>query len=331
MGAAPLGVVLLNLGGPESEAQIPDFLRRLLGDPDVIRLPGFLRRPLARFIARRRSAKVAAHYKRIGGRSPIGAQTRAQVEALRASLGDGWLVRYAFRHSPPFADQVVAGLIEAGVRRVVALPGYPHWSGSTTGSALKDLRRAAAGTELELCETPSFPDDPGYVQALAEGIAPLLSDGCHLLVSAHGLPAKMIRRGDPYVAEVEKTFSALRAALPDRTAMSLAYQSRLGPVEWTRPYLTDEIQRLAGEGVRSLVVAPVSFVCENLETLYELDLEVAELAAEHGIESYQRAPVPGVHPAFIGALADLVREAAVQAGFVGAAPRRLPEEVPSGA
>ncbi len=326
-----VGVVLLNLGGPEGEAQIPDFLRRLLGDPDVMHMPGLVRRPLARFIARRRAPKVAGHYKRIGGRSPIGAQTRAQVEALRSSLGDGWLVRYAFRHSPPFADAVVAGLAEAGVRRIVALPGYPHWSGSTTGSALKDLRRAAKPHGLQIAEAPSFPDGPGYIQALAERTAPLLSEGCHLLVSAHGLPAAMIRRGDPYVDEVNKTFAALRSALPAGTTMSLAFQSRLGPVEWTRPYLVDEIQRLADDGVRSLVVAPVSFVCENLETLYELDLEVAELAAEHGIADYQRVPVPGVHPAFIEELAGLVRTAAAQADFPVEATEPADEEVTHGA
>jgi len=326
----PLGVVLLNLGGPEGEAQIPDFLRRLLGDPDVIRLPGPVRKMLARFIARRRSPKVAGHYKQIGGRSPIGQQTRAQAEALRAALGEGWLVRYAFRHAAPFADQVAAGLAEAGARRVVALPAYPHWSGSTSGSALKDMRRAAAPHGLALTHTPSFPDGPGYVRALADNIAPLLTAGCHLLVSAHGLPEAMVRRGDPYVDEVSKTFEALRVALPASTAMSLAFQSRLGPVQWTRPYLVDEVARLAAEGVRSLVVAPVSFVCENLETLYELDKEVAEIARSNGIVDYRRAPVPGVHPAFIDELAGLVRRAAAEAGFGAAAPVAV-QEVARGA
>lgn len=306
-GGEPLGVVLLNLGGPENEAQVQDFLRRLLSDPDVVDLAWPLRQGLARWVARRRSKRVVEHYRLIGGRSPLAAQTRSQVEALRASLGDGFMVRFAFRHSSPFADPVVAGLAEAGVRRLVALPAYPQWSRSTSGSAVRDLQRAAQSHGVEVCQARSYPDAAGYIEALAAATEPLLLDGAHLIVSAHGLPMRLIRKGDPYLDEVRRTFAALQARLPAATSAWLAFQSRLGPVAWTGPYLTDEIARLAEAGVRNLVVTPVSFVAENLETLYELDHEVADWARQCGIQEYRRAPVPGCHPAFIGELAGLVR------------------------
>lgn len=306
------GVMLLNLGGPEGEASVPDFLRRLLSDPDVVDLPWLLRVGLARLVARRRGRRVVEHYRAIGGQSPIHAETRAQVEALRASLGPGYLVRYAFRHSRPFIGDVAAGLAEAGVRRVVALPAYPHYSASTTGSAARALEQAARSHGLEVLPVRSYPDASGFIEALADNAAPLLQPGAHLIASAHGLPMRLIRRGDPYLEEVERTAEALKRRLPPGIGFSLAFQSRLGPVEWTRPYLTDEIARLARAGAEHLVIAPISFSTENLETRYELDQEVAALARSAGIQRYSRAAVPGSHPAFVGALAGLVSQAANQ-------------------
>ncbi len=315
MGDERIGVVLLNLGGPESLADVPAFLVRLLSDPDVVTLPWPIRPAIARIIAWRRSARVADHYRAIGGRSPMTDQTRAQVEALGVGLGDGYALRYAFRHSPPSADQVAAGLAEAGVRRVVALPAYPHWSRSTFGSAVRDLRRAAEACGLMLREVPAYPQADGFITALAAQVEPLLTSGAHLVISAHGLPASIVRNGDPYVEHVRRTVTALVARLPAGTGHSLAFQSRMGPVEWTRPYLADEIRRLAADGVESLVVAPVSFACENLETLYELDHEMAGLARACGIGSFRRAPAPGCHPAFIGELVRLVERTARDAGW----------------
>jgi ferrochelatase len=319
-GTSPVGVVLLNLGGPRSEAQIPDFLRRMLSDPDVMDLPWPFRPCLARWIARRRSPHVAAHYRAIGGRSPIDEQTRAQVEALRAKLSPACVVRHVFRHSSPFADRVLAGLAEKGVTRVIALPAYPHWSRSTIGSAMLDLRRAAQPLGLELHEVGSYPDAPGYIEALASRTIELLEDGTHVIASAHGLPQRMIDRGDPYVDEVNKTVAALGEGLPPGTPLQLAFQSRLGRVEWTRPYLVDEIERLSKAGVRSVLVVPISFVAENFETLYELDRELAQWAASCGIESYKRVPVPGTHPAFVRELASMVTQAIEDAGW--AEPQR---------
>jgi len=311
---APVGVAWLNLGGPSGPGAVPGFLRRMLADPYVVPAPRPVRSLLARWVALRRSPRVVAHYDRIGGASPIEPLTRDQVEALGARLGEGMRVRHVFRHSPPFAREVIDGFVRDGVRRVVAFPAYPQWSGGTSGSAIEDLEAAASRAGLEVAGCPSFPAAKGYVSAIADGIRPLLEPGAHLVLTAHGLPLRTVRAGDPYVGEVERTAEAVRDALPDPPC-TLAYQSRLGPVRWTEPYLVDEIRRLGGEGARSVVVAPLSFVCENLETRYELDLELAELARSVGIERYRRAPAPGCHASFIDDVARMVRETARAAGW----------------
>jgi len=309
------GVVLLNLGGPVSLEAIHKFLINMLSDPDLVPIPWPLRPILAHRIAKRRCGVVAEHYRAIGGQSPIGEQTEAQVAALAKQLGQGYLVKHAFRHSPPDAVRAVKELVARDVKQIVALPAYPQWSQTTTGSALKDLKKACRPYPLDLRATPSFPDGPGYIQALAEEAYDLLEENTHVIVSAHGLPQRIVNKGDPYLAEVERTFAALKAELPRGVTCSLAFQSRLGPIEWTRPYLTDEIRRLGQAGTRSLMVVPVSFVCENLETLYELDLETAQLAKECGIATYRRAATPGTHPAFIDELTGLVLRTVKLAGW----------------
>jgi ferrochelatase len=312
---ASYAAVLLNLGGPEGEEQVPAYIRRMLSDSRVMPFPWPVRPLLARLIAGRRAGPVTEHYKAIGGRSPLGAQTRAQAEALRAALGGCIPVRYAFRHSTPFAGQVLPGMAECGVRRVIAVPAYPQAAASTSGSALWDLARAAARAGVEVRSVPSFPEAPGYIEAMTDAVLPLLTPGAHVIFTAHGLPERALRNGERYVAEVEQTVNALARHLPGGTTHSLAFQSRVGPIRWIGPELKSEVARLAGDGVKSLVVAPVSFVCENLETLYELDVELAARAAECGITSFARAPVPGCHPAFIGEIARMVRRAARDAGW----------------
>lgn len=310
-----IGLVLANLGGPTGPHDARSFLRRLLSDADVVGAPWPVRPLLARWVARRRGPRVIEHLRAIGGRSPLAAETRAQVEALRAVLGPGWAVRYAFRHAEPFAADVLAGLAAEGVRRLVALPAYPQWSRSTSGSALDDLQRAADRAGLELAAVDAFCEAEGYLAALADGVRPLLDGAEHLIVSAHGLPQRMVAAGDPYREQTERTAAALIRALDCDLPWTLAFQSRLGPVEWTRPYLSDVVAELGAAGVHRLVVAPVSFVCENLETRWELDCELVELARAAGIAELRRAPAPGSHPAFIATLAALARERARAAGW----------------
>ena len=314
-GGGPVGVVLLNLGAPEDTAHIPDFIRRLLSDGEVVPLPWPLRHLVGLIASRRRKGFVAEHYAAIGGKSPLFAETRAQVEALRARLGTHHVVRFAFRHSSPFAAPVVDAMVESGVRRMVALPAYPQYSRSTTGSGLTDLRHAARRHCLTLQEVRSYPDAPGYVQALVDATVPLADKDSYVLFTAHGLPMRTVLAGDPYVDEVKRTVAAVAAKLPDGVPHSLAFQSRVGRLAWTGPALQDELKRLGKAGVTSLVVVPVSFVCENLETLYELDIEHAELAREAGITRYRRVRTPGIHPAFMDELASQVRAATRAAGW----------------
>jgi len=310
-----VGVTLLNLGAPESEPAIPGYIRGLLSDRRVMPLPWPARPLVARLIARRRAGSVARHYRAIGGRSPLFVRTREQVEALQVALGSGFAVRYAFRHSAPRAAPVMEAMAAAGVRRVVAVPTYPQWTRSTSGSALADLDRAAHRVGVEVRCVSSFPDAPGYVDALAALTLPFLSKSTHVLLTAHGLPMRTIRQGDPYLDEVTRTVRALAGRLPVGTCHTLAFQSRVTSMAWTGPALKSELARLAREGVRSVVVAPISFACENLETVYELDIELAAFARACGITAFRRVPAPGCHPAFIAEIARLVRSAAAQAGW----------------
>jgi ferrochelatase len=312
--ASALGVVLLNLGAPESENDIPGYIRRLLSDRDVMPLPWPVRPLVAGMIARKRSGNVADHYRAIGGTSPLRAQTASQAEALGRALGRGFAVRFAMRHSAPRALQALSGLASAGVSRVVALPAYPQWTKSTSGSALRDLERAGRGIGVQVLRASSFPDAPGYIDALAAAALPLLTAGCHLLITAHGVPLRALEGGDPYLAEVSRTVAAVEKRMPPGTRCSLAFQSRVGRMPWTGPSLTEEVERLAGAGVRALVVLPISFVAENLETLYELDIELAAHARERGIPDFRRVPAPGCQPAFIAELARIARRAARETG-----------------
>jgi protoporphyrin/coproporphyrin ferrochelatase len=313
--SAPLGVVLFNLGAPGSLEDVPGYIRRLLSDADVMPLPWPVRGLVAALIARARSKDVAEHYRAIGGKSPLCAQTLSQAEALGSALGCGYAVRFAMRHSAPNAFQALSHLASAGVSRVVALAAYPQWTRSTSGSAIRELGRAGRRVGVQVRHAPSFPDAPGYIDALAAAALPLLSAGCHLLVTAHGLPLRAIDGGDPYLGEVSRTFAALQKRLPPGTRCSLAFQSRVGRMAWTGPSLENEVKRLAREGARALVVLPISFVSENLETLYELDIEIAAHARECGVNEFSRVSVPGCQPAFIAELARIVHSTAQEAGW----------------
>jgi protoporphyrin/coproporphyrin ferrochelatase len=314
--AAPVGVLLLNLGGPAGSDDVAPFLRSLLGDPTVTGLPRPFSLWLARVIAARRAPMVVERYRAIGGGSPLGRLTAAQGAALGERLGERFVVRHAFRHSAPRADAELTALCQVGVREVVAVPLYPQWSASTSGSALAEVRRLVRRHGLELREASSFAAAPGFIDAVAARLAEVMVPGDHVIVAAHGLPERAVRAGDPYVSQVRATVAALATRVPAGTALHLAFQSRLGPVAWTRPYLDEEVRRLGGAGVRSLVVVPVSFVAENLETLHELDIELADTAAQAGITRFRRAATVGCHPAFVAMLAGLVVDALGRGGEV---------------
>ncbi len=310
------GVVLLNMGGPESTAAVRPFLEELFSDPAILPLPAAIRLPLARWIARMRASRVVPRYERIGGRSPLVEITRAQAGALARELrggGGSWHVEPAMRYTPPRAAEALARLRERGAERLVVLPLYPQYSEATTGSSLRDLERAleAAGmAELPRAVVRSWHDHPGYAGALAEAVREALeglSDPV-VLFSAHSLPERAVRRGDPYLDHVKATVEAVRERLPP-VRWRLAFQSRTGPVRWIGPGVEETLAALAREGCGAVVVVPVSFVSDHIETLYEIDVEYRALAEGLGIRAFRRAPALNTRPSFIRALADLARTA----------------------
>lgn len=326
-GGAPLsppspltGVVLLNMGGPDSLSAIRPFLARLLSDRELIRLPlAPLTQPLfAWIVSRVRARKVRKYYEEIGGGSPLAMLTGKQRDALEAALretGGNFRVYVGMRYWHPLAKHAVLEMKDDGVARGIALPLYPHYCAATTGSSLSDLRRWMrwAGADFPMAEVRSFPDDAGYLAALCgqieETIQGQSAGGTHLLFSAHGVPKSFIDGGDPYQAETEKTVAAVMERFPG-ISHSISYQSRMGRTEWLKPDTVEEVIRLGREGVRTLVVVPVSFVSDHIETLHELDIRLRETAREAGIAAFLRVPALNDSPAFIRALRDIVLSAA---------------------
>jgi protoporphyrin/coproporphyrin ferrochelatase len=324
-----LAVVLFNLGGPDSLDAVEPFLRNLFGDPAIISLPGIVRKPLAWFIARRRVPVARAIYEKLGGASPILAETRAQADALDKVLTDSRSF-IAMRCWHPFSDEAAAAVKAWGPDRIVLLPLYPQFSTTTTASALADWDRAArkAGLNAPTSRVCCFPDARDFIAAQARLVRDAFKAArpdvrYRLLLSAHGLPKRTIARGDPYQWQVERTARALVDALGiDGLDWSVCYQSRVGPLEWIGPATDAEIRRAGADG-KGVVIAPVAFVSEHSETLVELDIEYAHLAKQAGVPDYRRVPTVGAQPEFIAALAALVRDAAGRQAVTNAEGARI--------
>lgn len=309
-------VILLNMGGPDSLGAVEPFLRNLFGDPAILGLPGFLRRPLARLIASRRAPKVVEKYREIGGKSPLREITEAQAAALERELGGpgaGWSVHVAMRYWNPRARAAAAAVRAAGAERLVVLSLYPQFSRATTGSSLADLGDALAAeglAALPRAVVASWHDAPPYLDALAGAVAEGLRElpEATVLFSAHGLPVKLVEQGDPYLGQVQGTVAGVVGRLPG-VPWRLAFQSRTGPVRWLEPSTPDALRALAREGVKDVLVVPVSFVSDHIETLHELDIEYGELARELGLRAFRRCPSLNTRPDFVRALAGLARAA----------------------
>ncbi|MBM3568983.1 MAG: ferrochelatase [Alphaproteobacteria bacterium] len=323
-------VVLFNLGAPDRPEAVRPFLGNLFSDPAIIAAPDWIRGSLARFIAWRRAGKARAVYDRLGGGSPLLANTRRQAAALEAALGSGFKVFVAMRYWHPRAVEVAREVKAMAPARVVLLPLYPQFSGTTSGSSLAEWRQAAAAAGIA---APSsfvccYPEDRDWVAALAETIAPLLDQAAkvgaaRLLLSAHGLPRRVVERGDPYQFQVERTARAVVAALGRKGLdWSVCYQSRVGPLRWIEPYAEAELAR-AGRDRVPVVLAPIAFVSEHSETLVELDRSYRDLALAAGVPLYLRAPAVAEAPTFIRALAGLVRAAVKREGVFCPSGRRL--------
>ena len=317
---ARTAVVLMNLGGPDSLDAVEPFLTNLFGDPAIIRLPWLLRMPLARLIARRRARTAREIYSKLGGASPLLANTETQAQALDAVLGSDYRSFIAMRYWHPTSADAARAVAAWKPDEIVCMPLYPQLSTTTTASSLAAWRRAAAEQRLDrptrvIC---CYPDEPGLIAAIAGLVGPALDHASgfarspRLLLTAHGLPKKIVAAGDPYQNQVECTARAVVEALA-RPGLDwqVCYQSRVGPLEWIGPETEAEIRRAGAQGV-PLVVAPISFVSEHSETLVELDLDYRKVAEESGVPAYFRVTTVGVEPAFISGLARLVRGAPPQ-------------------
>jgi ferrochelatase len=310
-------VILFNLGGPDSPQAVQPFLFNLFNDPAIIRLPQPLRWLIAKLISSRRAPVAAEIYAKMGGRSPILPQTEAQAAALKVSLGsDDYRVFIAMRYWHPFSAETAKAAKDWGAQRVVLLPLYPQFSTTTTASSIQDWNRAAeqAGLAVPTATIGCYPDEPGFIAAqtalLKEYLPAAEAKGpVRILFSAHGLPKKVVTDGDPYQMQVEKGVASILRLLnrPDLDTQ-ICFQSRVGPLEWIGPATDAEITRAAREG-KSIVIVPIAFVSEHSETLVELDIEYAELAAHNGAKGYARVPTVGTQPDFITGLAGLVRRA----------------------
>ena len=321
-GRRKLAVVLFNLGGPDSPEAVRPFLANLFTDPAILRLPGFIRQPLGRFIAARRTKEASANYAILGGKSPLRELTEEQGRALEAVLSaEGVQARcfVAMRYWHPFTEQAVREVVAWGPDEVVLLPLYPQFSTTTTGSSLTAWHEAAARARLSAPTTTlcCWHSDEGFAEATAaivrrawdearaklpEGVA------LRLLFSAHGLPETIVKQGDPYQWQVERSVAAVVEALAmPGLDHALCYQSRVTPQKWLGPSAEEEVARAGAEGV-ALLICPIAFVSEHSETLVELDVEYRELAHEKGVPGYFRVPAQNSDPAFIQALAALVRK-----------------------
>jgi ferrochelatase len=318
-----IAVILFNLGGPDTLAAVRPFLINLFSDPNIIAAPKFIRWFLARFIAWRRTKVAQEIYTKIGGGSPILAETQNQVEALQFQLKHRGLANVrcfcVMRYWHPRAGNVVSEVRRFAPKHVVLLPLYPQFSTTTTRSSVQEWRAAARsqGFEADTHEICCYPEQADFIAAHAaliekqapEYFGPGRTKKARLLFSAHGLPQRIVDAGDPYPGQVEKTAIAIAAKLGlGRDEWEICYQSRVGPLKWLGPSTEQRLQ-MAGRAKMPVVLVPIAFVSEHSETLVELDIEYRHLAEAAGVPSYIRIAALGVQPLFIQGLAELVQKA----------------------
>ncbi|HVZ40720.1 MAG TPA: ferrochelatase [Candidatus Kapabacteria bacterium] len=325
-----VGVILHNLGGPTSLDAIRPFLTNLFLDPEIIRipLPGalgrlFPRRLFAEFVARRRTPKVRPNYEMIGGKSPLLERSREQATALEKELNERFAgrarfhVRLGMRYWHPFTQEAAEEFRSLGIENIFLLPLYPQYSRTTTGSSFKewrDLHRDRYARRFHVKSARDYFLHPRYIDAINDRINATLAErftneqrrGLHFLFSAHGTPIADVEAGDPYSHQIRATVEQVMRTRGNDFPHSLSFQSRVGPVKWLEPYTQDAIARLASEQVTALLMIPIAFVTDHIETLHELDIELRETAHRHGIHKYEVMYALNNSPLFISALADIV-------------------------
>ncbi len=332
-----IGVVLMNLGGPEKRADVAPFLYNLFMDPAIIDIPlrGFFRHALCRFISSRRSKRLADNYEVIGGGSPINRLTREQARTLESLLqreygtkaGVEFRTYIAMRYWHPMSEEAAEEMKRDGINKVVLLPLYPQYSKTTTGSSLVYWWTLETGGEIpkwDMTYVFEYAANPKYVQAVSERIDEALQrfpkhlrDQVHLVFSAHGTPLKEMKdRHDPYCCLIHSTVDRIMVQRGHDRPFHVAFQSKVGPAEWLTPSTVDKVRQLAEEGREALVIVPVAFVTDHIETAFELDVELRHEAEEDGCRHFEVTSGLNCHPLFIQALAE-----------AAAAQLRLPDGV----
>lgn len=329
-----IGVLLLNLGGPDALSAVRPFLYNLFSDREIIRLgPPFLQKPLAWLISSLRAGKTKAAYTLIGGRSPIREITDAQARALDKALNESRITNHqspisvfvGMRYWHPLLEDVIRNIHEQGVRKLVVLSLYPQYSVATTGSSLSYLNTILSSYSLiRTHHILSWYDHPRYIDALAEKIEKGLAIFCssspaeivpgdvHLLFSAHSLPKKFVDEGDPYVDHIMATLRAVTSRFSN--PWKLSYQSKSGPVAWLEPSTEQMLEEMASQGVKNLLAVPISFVSDHIETLYEIDMLYRDMAAGFGMR-LERAESLNLSRTFISALKDIILQGIKEAGW----------------
>jgi protoporphyrin/coproporphyrin ferrochelatase len=318
-----IGVLLFNLGGPETLEDVRPFLFNLFSDPDIIRLPWKpMQKPLAWIISTQRYKKSRSYYEQIGGGSPLRKITGEQARALARSLANRDItsrVYVGMRYWKPFLEEALVEIGRDLITHLVVLPLYPQFSISTTGSSLNRMKaifqeNGYSPSRVSVIE--NWHNDPDYIAALSASISEELDNfpergasRTHILFSAHSVPVRYIEEGDPYLAQTEETVKSVMQSLGNERPHSLSFQSKVGPVKWLGPSTDEALRKLAREGVSQVLLVPVSFVSEHIETLYELDILYRKVADEIGIAQYRRVPAMNCRADFIETLAGLVEKA----------------------
>lgn len=313
-----VAVVLLNMGGPKTNDDVEDFQKRLFRDPLLIRFPlsFLLQNIFAWLLVTFRLKAVKERYRLIGGGSPIYPSTEAQKAALQKELnrrGRTLDVTYCFNYSLPDSDKTVELLSEANKKYILPLSLYPHYSKATTGSNIHSLKAAikGRGVPLKLLSLPVYYLHDGYIQGFVDRINEQIGageslDDFYLIFSAHGLPMYFINEGDQYPFQISQTVAKILTRLNRTDRWIVSYQSAVGPFEWLKPGTEDVIEALAKDGFKKIVIVPVAFVGDHIETICEIDIEYRDFAKKAGIRDYRMSKALETHPGFIQALADAV-------------------------
>ena len=309
-----IAVVLLNLGGPDSLEAVQPFLENLFNDPDIFRLP--FQKSLARFISKKRAPKIQKEYELIGGKSPINEWTEKQRSMLEKKLrnsGSDADVLIAMRYWKPLTQEVVTKVETGNYEKVIMLPLYPHFSVSTTGSSFNEWKRFYKGDKSKVVYLDSYQTHPFYLKAINERIEESLlrfpeeaRKDIQLVFSAHGTPVSYVKKGDPYSFQIKEAVEGVMRLRNSSHEYHQCFQSKVGPAKWLEPATDTMIEELAAKGKKHLLIIPISFVSDHVETSFELDIEYRHVADRVGIENYIVMTGLNDSQLFVDALYDLV-------------------------